>query len=185
MEGQISFHLLQLIAVNFLCQVAVKPFLPPPSYKTLLFCSVPGWTDFNGAQRRLELYQWKRQRGSETEVERRIKQGAPITERVRWEGMSPYRQEEVREVKMRERRDGNEPDRGKGNGVEENEESTFIIISLFPDKPTTSLMTPMRAWMRACRCIISTGKQRCATLPSSGQTVARWRGNCSNMALKV
>lgn len=74
MEGHIWFHLLQLIAVNLLCQVAVKPFLPPPSYKTLPFCSVPGCTDFNGAQQRLELWQWKRQRGSETGVEGRMKQ---------------------------------------------------------------------------------------------------------------
>lgn len=59
--------------------------------------------------------------------------------------MSPERQEEVREVKMREKRGGNVPDKEKGNGAEGNEESTFIIISLFPDKPTTFLMTPMRA----------------------------------------
>lgn len=51
--------------------------------------------------------------------------------------MSPERQEEVREVKMREKRSENEPNKEKGNSVEENEESTFIIISLFPDKPTT------------------------------------------------
>lgn len=74
-EGQILFHLLQLIAVNLLCQVAVKPFLsPPPSYKTLPFCSVPVCTDFNGAQRRLELWQRTRQRGSEMELEGRMKQ---------------------------------------------------------------------------------------------------------------
>lgn len=59
--------------------------------------------------------------------------------------MSPERQEEVREVKMREKRGENEPNKEKGNSVEENEESTFIIISLFPDKPTTFLMTSMRA----------------------------------------
>lgn len=58
--------------------------------------------------------------------------------------MSPEREEEVREVKMREKRDGNEPDQEKEKGGEENEEGTFIIISPFLDKPATFNMTPMR-----------------------------------------
>lgn len=64
----------------------------PPSYKTLPFCSVPGCTDFNGTQRRLELLQWKRQRGSETGVEGRMKQTDGVGDRGKvrctgyWEG---------------------------------------------------------------------------------------------------
>lgn len=52
------------------------------------------------------------------------------------------KEEELREVKMREKRGGKS--KIKKRGWAENEGSTFIIISLFPDKPATFLMTPVR-----------------------------------------
>lgn len=149
---------------------------PPnhPVFKTLPFCSFPGCTGFNDAQQRLALWQCQRQRGSETEVEGRMKGWAGyrgeaslrITDRVRREGASPGRKEgEAREVKRREKRDGNKPDKESENRSWE--ESAFIIISLFPDKPAIFLMTPMRVWIRA-RIMSTAGKQRCTTPPSSG-----------------